>query len=252
METAFLCLSKVICSIRRTTKRTSLAVQWLRLSTPMEEGMGLILGWGTKIIYATQCSQGKKKFQEENHKTFCHVHLKNIHDFAGVLAFLTGEQAHCSCCSVAQTSLFATPWTAALQASLSFIFFQSLLQLMSIESVMPSILSCSPLLLPSIFHSIWVFSNVSALCIRWPKSWSWSFSPSNEHSGLISFRMDWFDLLAVQGTLNSFFQHHSSKTSVLWCSAFFMVQLSHPYMTNGKPRALTRWACVGKVIISAF
>ena len=141
------------------------------------------------------------------------------------LAFLTSEQTHC-CCSVTQTSLFATQWTAALQASLSFIIFQSLLQLMSIELVMLSILSCHPLLQPSIFHSIWVFSNESALRIRWPKYWSWSFSPSSEHSGLISFRMDWFDLLAVQETLKSLIQHHSSKTAIIWCSAFFMVQLT--------------------------
>ena len=117
---------------------------------------------------------------------------------------------------------------------------------MSIESVMPSnhLILCHPLLLlPSIFPSIRVFSNESALRIRWPKDWSFSFniSPSNEYSGLISFRMDWFDLLAVQGTLKSLLQHHSSKASILWCSAFFTVQLSHPYMTTGKTIALTRW-----------
>ena len=127
-----------------------------------------------------------------------------------------------------------TPWTAACQASLSFIISQSLLKLMSIESVMPSnhlILCRSLLLLPSIFPSIRVFSNESALHIRWPKYWSFSFniSPSNEHSRLISFRMDWLDLLAVQGTLKSLLQHHSSKAPILWHSAFFMVQLSHPY-----------------------
>ena len=123
---------------------------------------------------------------------------------------------------------------------------------MSIESVMPSnhIILCRPLLLlPSIFPSIGVFSNVSALHIRWPKYWSFSFniSPFNEHPGLISFRMDWLDLLAVQGTLKSLLQHHSSKASILLCSAFFIVQLSHPYMTTGKAIALTTWTFVGKV-----
>ena len=124
---------------------------------------------------------------------------------------------------------------------------------MSIKSVMPSnhfILCCPLLLLPSLFPSIKVFSNESAFCIRWPKYWSFSFSisPSNEDSGLISFQIDWFDLLAVQGTLKSRLQHHSTKTSILCCSAFFMVQHSHPYMTTGKTIALTRWTLVGKVM----
>ena len=128
----------------------------------------------------------------------------------------------------------------------------SLLKLMSIESVMPSnhLILCHPLLLPpSIFPRIRVFSNESVLCIRWPKHWSFSFgiSPSNEYSGLTSFRMDWLDLLAVQGTLKSFLQHHSSKESILQRSAFFTVQLSHPYMTTGKTTALTRWTFVDKV-----
>ena len=128
---------------------------------------------------------------------------------------------------------------------------------MSIESVMPSnyIIPCCPLLLlPSIFPSIRLFSNASALRIRWPKYWSFSFniSPSNEHSGLISFRMDWLDLLAVQGTLKSLLQHHSSKASILWHLAFFIVQLSHPYMTTGKTKALTRWNFVGKVMSLLF
>ena len=138
------------------------------------------------------------------------------------------------CCPVAQSSLTVTPWTAASQASLSFTVSQSLLKLMSIVSVMPSnhLNLCHPLLLlPSIFSSFRVFSNESALHITWPKYWSFSFSigSSNEHSGLISSRMDWFDLLAVQGTLKSLLQHHSSKASVLQHSAFFMVQLSHLY-----------------------
>ena len=150
-----------------------------------------------------------------------------------------------------------TPWTAARQASLSITNSQSLLKLMSIESVMPSnhLIFYHPLLLlPSILPSIRVFSNESILCIRWPKYWSFSFSISlsNEYSGLISFRMDWFDLLAVQGTLKSLFQHHSSKASILWCSAFFIVLLSHPYMTTGKTIALTRWTFVGKVMSLLF
>ena len=142
---------------------------------------------------------------------------------------------------------------AARQASLSFNISRSLLKFMSIESVMPSnhlILYHLLLLLPSIFPSITVFSSESVLRIRWPKYWSFSFSinPSNEYSGLISFRVDWFDLLAVQGTLKSLLQHHSSKVSILWHSAFFIVQLSHPYMTTGKTIALTRRTFVGKVM----
>ena len=132
-----------------------------------------------------------------------------------------------------------TPWTAQHQASLFFIISQSLLKFMSTESVMPPnhLILCRPLLLlPSVFPSIGVFSDESVLHIRWLKYWSCSFSisPSNEYSGLIFFRMDWLDLLAVQGTLKSLLQHHSSKASILWCSAFFIAQLSHPYMTTGK------------------
>ena len=124
---------------------------------------------------------------------------------------------------------------------------------MSIESVMPSshLILCHPLLL-SIFPSIRTFSNESVLCIRWPEHWSFSISSSKEYSGLISFRIDWFDLLAVQGTLKSLLQHHSSKASILWCSAFFMVQLSHPYMATGKTIALTRWTFVNKVMSLLF
>ena len=133
----------------------------------------------------------------------------------------------------------------------------SLLKLMSIESVMPSnhLILCHPLLLlPSIFPSIRVFSNESALRIRWSKYWNFSFniSPSNEHSGLISFRMDWLDLRAVQGTLKNLLQNHSSKALILWCSAFFIVQLSHPYMTTGRTIALTKWTFVGKVMSLLF
>ena len=151
--------------------------------------------------------------------------------------------------------LFATPWTAACQASLSFTISQSLLKLMSIELVMPSnhlILCCPLLLLPSIFPSNRVFSSESALHIRWPKYWSFSISPSSKYSGLISFRMDWLDLLAVQGTLKSLLQHHSSKASIFWCSPFFAVQLSYPCMTTGKTVALTRQTFVGKVMSLLF
>ena len=149
-----------------------------------------------------------------------------------------------------------TPWTAALQASLSITNTQSLLKLMSIESVMPSdhIILCHPLLLlPSIFPSI-IFSRESVLHIKWTKYWSFSFSicPSNEFSRLISFRMDWLNFLAVQGTLKSLLQHHSSKASILWHSAFFTVQLSHPYTTTGKTITLTRLTFVSKVISLLF
>ena len=155
--------------------------------------------------------------------------------------------------SLSHVQLFATLWTTVQQASLSITNSQSLLRLMSIASVMPSnrlILCCPLLLLPSVFPSIRVFSKESVLCIRWPNYWSFSFniSLSNEYSRLISFRMNWLDLLEVQGTLRSLLQHHSSKGSILWCSAFFTVQLSHPYMTTGKTIALTRWTLVGKVM----
>ena len=160
--------------------------------------------------------------------------------------------------SVSHVWLFATPWTAARQASLSITNSQSLPKPMSIKSVMPSnhLILCHPLLLlPSIFPSIRVFSSESALCIRRPKYWSFSFSISlsSEHPGLISFRMNWLDLLAVQGTLKSLLQYRSSKASILLHSAFFIVHLSHPYMTTGKTIALTRQTFVGKVMnVSAF
>ena len=144
---------------------------------------------------------------------------------------------------------------AAHQASLSFTNFQDLLRLMSIESVMPSndlILCCPLFLLASIFPSIRVSSYKSVLCLRWSKYWSFSISPSNDYSGLISFRVDGLDLLAGQGTLKSLLQYHSLKASILWCSAFFMVQLSHPYMATGKTIPLTRWTFVGKVMSLLF
>ena len=159
--------------------------------------------------------------------------------------------------SLSHVWLFAIPWTAARQASLSIAASRNLLKLMSVESVMLSnhlILCCPLLFLPSIFPSIRVFSNESVLHIRWPKYWSFSFSisPSNEYSGLISFRIDWFDLLAFQGTLKNLLQYHSSKASIIWHSAFFIVQLSHPYMTTGKIIALTRLTFVGKVMSLIF
>ena len=181
---------------------------------------------------------------------FLGIFISNITCFRIILQFSSVQL-------LSRVQLFVTPWTAARQASLSITNSQSSPKLMSIESMMPSyhlILCCPLLLFPSIFPSISirVFSNKSALCIRWPKYWRFSFniSPSNEHPGLISFRMDWLDLLAVQGTLKSLLQHHSSKASILWHSAFFLVQLSHPYMTTGKTIALTRWTFVDKV--SAF
>ena len=163
----------------------------------------------------------------------------------------------CSVQSLSCIQLFVTPWTAASQASLSITNSRSLLKFMSIESMMLSnhlILCCLLLLQPSIFPSIRVFSNESVLRFRWPKHWNFSFSisPSNEHSQLISFRIDWFDLLVVQGTLKSLLQHHSSKASILQCSTFFMVQLTNPYMTTGKTIALTSWTFVGKIMSLLF
>ena len=159
--------------------------------------------------------------------------------------------------SLSSVWLFSSPWTAAHQASLSITSSWSLLKLLFIESAMSSnhfILCRLLLLLPSIFPSIRVFSNESVLHIRWPKCWSFSFSisPSNEYSGQIFFRMDWLDLLAVQGTLKSLLEHCSSKASILQCSALFIVQLSHPYMTTEKTIVLTRWTFVGKVVSLLF
>ena len=158
----------------------------------------------------------------------------------------------CVAVQLFSVQLFVTPWTAAHQASLSFTISQSLFKLMSIESVMPSnhLMLCRPLLLLSlIFPSFRVLSNEQTLGIRCPKL---HLSPSNEYSGLISFRIDWLDLLAVQGSLKSLLQHHSSKASILRCSAFFMVQPTHPYMTTGKTIALTRRTFVGKVMSLLF
>ena len=168
------------------------------------------------------------------------IYKRNLFQFSSVQFSLSGM------------SDSATAWTAARQASLSNTNSRNLHKLMSIESVIPSnhLILCCPLLLPpSVFPSIRVFSNESALLIRWPKYWSFNFniSPSKEHPGLISFRMDWLDCLAVQGTLKSLLQHQSSKASILQHSSFFIVQLSHLYMTTGKNIALTRWTFVGKV-----
>ena len=163
----------------------------------------------------------------------------------------------CYCCLVAQLCLtLCDPMDCSTPGFPVLHHLLELLKLMSIESVMPPkhLILCHPLLQPSIFPSISVFSNESALCIKWPKYWSFSFSisPSNEYSGLVSFRIDWLVLLAVQGTLKSLLQHHSLKASILQCSAFFIVQISHPYMTTGKSIALTRRTFVGKVMSLLF
>ena len=169
--------------------------------------------------------------------------------------FSVGKVVFSSVQSLSRVQLFATPRTAAHQASRSIANSRSLLKLMSIELVMPSnhLILCHPLLLlPSILPRIRVFSNKSVLGIRWPKYFSFSISPSNEYSVLISFRMDWLDLLAVQGTLKSLLQHHSSKVSILRCSVFFIVQFSHPYVTSGKTIALTRQTFVDKEMSLLF
>ena len=158
-----------------------------------------------------------------------------------------------SCCSLSCVQLFETPWIAACQASLSFTISQCFFKLMSIESVMRSyhlVLGCPLLLLPLILPSIRILFNDSVLRIKWPKYWSFSFSisPSNEYSGLISFRMDWFDLLTIQETLKTLLQHHTSKAPVLQCSAFFMIQLSYPHLTIGKTIAVTRWTLFSKAM----
>ena len=181
------------------------------------------------------------------------VHIYNHFLLTPDFSFFSSVQFSCSVVSDCDpTDCDPT----AHQASLSITNSWSLLKLMSIESVMPSnhLILCHLLLPPSVFPSIRIFSYESVLRIRWPKYWSFSFSisPSNEYSGPISFRMDWLDLFAVQGTLKSLLQHHSSKASILQCSAFFIVQLSHPYMTTGKMIALTRWTFVGKVMSLLF
>ena len=190
------------------------------------------------------------------------MRIKNNNIYHNILSINSGHLPSYQCClllllfNLSDVFNSAIPRTTAHQASLSITISQSLLKLMSIELVMPSnhLILCRSLFLPSIFPSIRVFSNELALHIRWPKYWSFSFniSPSNEHSGLISFRMGWLDLLAVQRTLKSLLQHHSSKASILQRSAFFTVQFSHPYMTTGKTIALTRWTIFGKVMSLFF
>ena len=181
--------------------------------------------------------RGSAEFQLMDHQGRLSCHLFYIHLFS--IKIVTFASYEIVVQSFSRVWLFATPWTAARQASLSFTISWSLLKFIFIESVMPSnhLFLCHPrLLLLSIFPSIRFFSN--ELALRWPKSWSFSFSisPSNEYSGLISSRRDWLDLLVVQGTLKSLLQHHTSKASILWCSTFFIVQCSHPYMTTGKPQ----------------
>ena len=193
------------------------------------------------------CREILCKIAKKPHKSYSYVHYKK---------WYTAVQFS-SIQSLTRVGRFVSPQTVARQASLSITNSQSSLKLMSIESVIPSnhlILCQTRLLPPSILPSIRVFSNESILHIRWPKDWSFSFSisPSNEYSELISFRMDWLDLLAVQGALKILLQHHSSKASSLWGSAFFIVQLSHPYMTTVKTTALTRWTFVGKVMSLLF
>ena len=192
----------------------------------------------------------KQKQTHRYREKMCGVKGESGAGWTGSLGFNSVQSLSC-------VRLFATPWIAARQDSLSFTSSQSSLRLTSIESVMPSshLILCRPLLLlPPVPPSIRVISNESTLRMRWPKYWSFSFSiiPSKEIPGLIFFRMDWLDLLAVQGTLKSLLQHHISKASILRCSAFFTVQLSHPYMTTGKTIALTRWIFVGKVMSLLF
>ena len=219
------------------------------LSGDFKEGICHLLSWVYWKLSYKKCQQTRSPTADEWIRKLWYIHTM---EFESVLRRLMKKWK-----SLSGARLFATLWTAARQASLSISNSQSLLKLMTIESVMPSnhLILCRPLLLlPSIFPSIRVFSNESVLPIRWPKHWSFSFiiSPSSEHRGLTSFRMDWLDLLAVQGTLKSLLQHHSSKASILWWSAFFMVQLSHPYMTTGKTTALTRRTFVGKVVSQLF
>ena len=188
------------------------------------------------------------------HISFIHSSVDGHVSCFLVLAIVNSTARNIVVQSLSRVWFIATPWAGALQASLYITVSRSLLKLMSVESMMPSnhLILCHPLLLlPSIFPSIRVFSSESALHIRWPKYWSVSFSisPSNEYSGLISFRIDWLDLLAVQGALKNLLQRHSSKASVLQCSAFFMVQILHPYMTTRKTIALTRQTFVSKAML---
>ena len=212
-----------------------------------------ILSWNISWTEKSGWLQAMGSYRVRHNWKTEHTHITSVITKTGITVyvdvFVVAQSLSC-------VRLFVTPWTAAGQASLSITNSGSLLKLMSIESVMPSnhLILCCLLLPPSIFPDISVFSNESVLHIRWSKyqSFSFSISPSNEYSGLISFRMDWLDLLAVQGTLKSLLQHHSLKASVLPCSAFLMVQLSHPYVTTGKTIALTIWILVIKVMSLVF
>ena len=225
------------------------------------------LGLSLPLLSPAKERDGSTSFKTRSQEYCCHSHPKqsrfghlrrNRRKMETLRLHFTKESreshnSHVVAKSLSRVQLFETPWTAACRASLSFTISLTLLRLKSIESVMPPLhlILCHPLLLPSsVFPSIRVFSNESVLCIRWPKDWSFSFSisPSNEYSGLISFRTDWFDFLAVQCTVKSLLQHHSSKASILQCSAFLMDQLSHPHMTTGKTIALTIGTFVSKVI----
>ena len=215
----------------------------------------LTVSWYQTGIWSSLCWENKVLLEWSfDNRVWISLPLSDIYLFLKSFCYF-GKVS--SVQSLSRVWLFATPWTAACQAYLTITNSQGLLRLMSTDSVLPSnhLLLCRPLLfLPSIFPSIRVFSNESALHIRWPKYWRFSFniSHSDEYSELISFRMDWLDLLAIQGTLKSLLQHHSAKASILWRSAFFIVQLSHPHITNGKTIALTRWTFVVKVISLLF
>ena len=212
------------------------------------------------LVYSRRSGREKREWEDVSGDLKTTLRFEDLLGGLRELRKLLGSQSVLQFSSVhsfIRVRLFATPCTAAHQASLSITNSWSLLKLMSIESLMPSnhLILCHPLLfLPSISPSIRVFSTESVLHIRWPKYWSFSFSisPSNEYSGLISFRIDWFDLLAIPGTLKSLLQHDSSKASILWCLAFFIVQLAHPYMTTGKTIALTRRTLVWQSNVSAF
>ena len=225
-----------------------------RLPTPVfwpGKFHGLYTPWGHKKLGPTEW------LSLHFTHNLCALKKHFSHNEQAYLINSTYGNLTCSVQSLSHLGLFVTLRTAACQSSLSIVNSRSLLKLMSIESVMPSshLILCHPLLLlPPIPPSIRVFSNESTLRMRWPKyqSFSFSISPSNEHPGLISLRMDWLDLLAVQGTFKSLLQHHSSKASILWHSAFFTVQLSHPYMTTGKTTALIRWTLVDKVMSLLF
>ena len=251
-----LLLSSIFPSIKIFPKESALHIRWPKYwsfsfsISPSNKYSGLI-SFQIDCVFSPCCPRDPQgSFWAQEFKCISSSVLSLLYG-----PVLTSISIFSSVQSLSHVRLFATPRTAARQASLSITNSWSLLKLMSIELVMPSyhLILCHPLLLlPSSFPSIRVFSNESVLHIRWPKYWNFSFSPSNKYSGLISFRIDWLWFLVVQGTLKSLLQHHSSKASILWHSAFFIVQLSHPYMTTGKIIALTRWTFVGKVMFLLF